>query len=311
MHRTQGEDFGPNANGVGKRGYIPANPPSNLATRLPAEAMNSIQEEICNVIELTGLNLSSSADVDRATGWVQLYNAIFKTKHIDDDSIKDNSISDIKIISLNFSKLIGDYYKSNGTSANYRTLFIKTPEVGQSNPLQIFLGYSTIPDPTNFNSLLRGTKMDEGSFEVRDNSLQQILINAGGIRSTYNGPQLRNVLVTNPLTEQVTIGGQTYTRYIFTSALSRTNSRVLNLSFTIERSVDSSGIEGSGLTNLDSNIFIQNATNFGNVHSDNSNLVFSYSETGQTQIKIMAFVKGTNAGGYFSNPRVLITAQNI
>lgn len=83
MHRTQGEDFDPDVyqDATNKRGYRPASPPLINATRLPAESMNAIQEEMCNLIETVGMGLEPDAAADRANGWNQLYQAIFQMSH--------------------------------------------------------------------------------------------------------------------------------------------------------------------------------------------------------------------------------------
>lgn len=112
MHRTQGEDFDPDLydDATNKRGFKPANPPSSNATRLSAESMNAIQEELSNLVELCGLTLNTSSASDRAAGWHQIYDAIFKSKKIDDDSVKDGSLTGTQIAdgSIPFAKLSDD-----------------------------------------------------------------------------------------------------------------------------------------------------------------------------------------------------------
>ena len=73
MHRTEGIDY---TTEDGKRRYIDPNLPAVRGTVLNAESMNSIQEEICNVIEKAGLTLNASAALDRTDGWDQLWAAI-------------------------------------------------------------------------------------------------------------------------------------------------------------------------------------------------------------------------------------------
>lgn len=73
MHRTEGVDY---TTEEGKRRYIDPNLPSVRGTVLNAESMNALQEEICNVIEKAGLTLNTTAALDRADGWDQLWEAI-------------------------------------------------------------------------------------------------------------------------------------------------------------------------------------------------------------------------------------------
>lgn len=75
MHRTEGEDYVVEG---GKRRFINANPPIQKATRLPAEFMNAVQEEICNVISAAtpAIPLNDTAAEDRTNGWTQLLQAL-------------------------------------------------------------------------------------------------------------------------------------------------------------------------------------------------------------------------------------------
>lgn len=136
MHRTEGEDYAPNGNGSGKPGYQPASPPTQPATRLPAEAMNAIQEEIANVIELAGGSLASSAANDRTAGWRQLYDAIFNGFHgttnmlslgsVLGNRITDDSISDSKLeTGISFSKLLGELSQSQIDAGDTEAMEIK------------------------------------------------------------------------------------------------------------------------------------------------------------------------------------------
>lgn len=107
MHRTEGEDH---IIEDGKRRYTQAIPPTQAATRLPAEAMNSIQEEIANVIEKAGLTLSASASADRTAGWEQLYKAIFESGKLTGAAIAANAITQAKMAdnSVGTNELIDD-----------------------------------------------------------------------------------------------------------------------------------------------------------------------------------------------------------
>ena len=74
MHRTQGEDY---VEIDGKRMYQAANPATaTKATRLPADDMNAIQEEIAGAIESAGITLRATASADKAAGYTQLTAAI-------------------------------------------------------------------------------------------------------------------------------------------------------------------------------------------------------------------------------------------
>lgn len=88
-HRTEGEDNNPNQNGTGKRGFQPANPPTTGATRYAYEDANMTQEELCNVIELTGGTVNIDAAADRAAGFRQVYDTIFESGNITDAAMSD------------------------------------------------------------------------------------------------------------------------------------------------------------------------------------------------------------------------------
>lgn len=100
MHRTQGEDFDTDLyqNATNKRGYKPeSGPNTDDGTRLPAEAMNAIQEELANLITACGVAINADAASDRSAGWAQLTQAILNSAAIDTAAIADSAITGKKI----------------------------------------------------------------------------------------------------------------------------------------------------------------------------------------------------------------------
>ena len=100
MHRTEGEDYDNDlyGNGTNKRGYKPESAPSaDDGTRLPAEAMNAIQEELCNLLEAVGIAPNTTAAADKAAGWNQLYTAIFNSQKLTAAALAANAITTAKI----------------------------------------------------------------------------------------------------------------------------------------------------------------------------------------------------------------------
>lgn len=93
MHRTEGEDYILEG---GKRRFAAANPPSQKATRLPAEFMNAVQEEICNVITAANpaIALNADAAADRAAGWGQLLKALQEGRLMKGTSFNTTALAD-------------------------------------------------------------------------------------------------------------------------------------------------------------------------------------------------------------------------
>lgn len=61
MHRIDGADIDPNANGSGKAGFHRGDPVSGReATEITEHFMNAVQEELCNVIEESGIALDKT-----------------------------------------------------------------------------------------------------------------------------------------------------------------------------------------------------------------------------------------------------------
>lgn len=92
MHRTEGEDYKLES---GKRRFASANPPLQKATRLPAEFMNAVQEEICSVIEaaVPQIPLHATSAEDRAAGWKQLLKALQEGHIIKGTSFHSTALS--------------------------------------------------------------------------------------------------------------------------------------------------------------------------------------------------------------------------
>lgn len=92
MHRTEGEDYKLES---GKRRFASANPPLQKATRLPAEFMNAVQEEICSVIEaaVPQIPVHSTSAEDRAAGWKQLLQALQEGHIIKGTSFHSTALS--------------------------------------------------------------------------------------------------------------------------------------------------------------------------------------------------------------------------
>lgn len=66
----------------GKSRFANQNLPGTPGTVDPAESSNMFQEEICNIVEMTGGTIAASAAADRAAGWHQCYDAIFEGGNI-------------------------------------------------------------------------------------------------------------------------------------------------------------------------------------------------------------------------------------
>ena len=91
MHRTHGDGLQDEG---GYNRFIDQNLPTVIGTVDTAEYNNAVQEEICNVIELTGgtLNgggLNGDPAADRAAGWHQLYDTIFLGGHLTNAAIDE------------------------------------------------------------------------------------------------------------------------------------------------------------------------------------------------------------------------------
>lgn len=97
MHRTEGEDFKIES---GKRRFASAVPPAQKATRLPAEFMNAVQEEIALVIENAGMTLNTGSSADRTSGWGQLWEAITTKGIIGTTALSSDAVTTAKILNL-------------------------------------------------------------------------------------------------------------------------------------------------------------------------------------------------------------------
>jgi len=145
MHRTLGEDYDPDVYGdaSNERGYKPADPPGDAATVLPAQSMNSIQEEICNLIEYTGLTLEADADADKAAGWDQLTTAVRRLTNNEYSLNKEAG-------PIGSTGLVGALAMTLPVSGKYRFILIAQIEIptvslsGQFN-INIITGVTSLP----------------------------------------------------------------------------------------------------------------------------------------------------------------------
>ena len=117
MHRTQGEDYILES---GKRRFAQANPPTQKATRLPAEFMNAVQEEICNVIAAAtpAITLNPTAADDRTAGWSQLLKAIQEGHLVKSTSFASDALSKGLAVDTNFTNVAN----SRAEATLYKTL---------------------------------------------------------------------------------------------------------------------------------------------------------------------------------------------
>lgn|SRR4030042_756239 len=120
-----------------------------------AEAMNALQEEIANCIELEGGTLASTAIADRTAEWRQLHDIIFDSGRLDDNSIG----------SLSFSKLSGeiDITLSDNTWSQNESIL----QYGKTSTTQ-----NAIIQPTQIsvNNTTSGDylRLTENTLEVKD-----------------------------------------------------------------------------------------------------------------------------------------------
>lgn len=113
MHRTHGDGY--NDEG-GYNRFIDQALPTIPGTVDTAEYNNAVQEEICNVIEMTGGTLNGGGNngdpaADRAAGWHQLYDTIFQGGHITDAAIDEISFSKVDGI-INKTVAPNQWYQS-------------------------------------------------------------------------------------------------------------------------------------------------------------------------------------------------------
>jgi len=94
MHRVDADGY---KTVSGKRRFEDQSLPGTAGT-LDAELWkNAVQEELCNLIEYTGITLKSTGLIDEASGWNQLRQAIFSSAKIDSAAITDGAINDLKL----------------------------------------------------------------------------------------------------------------------------------------------------------------------------------------------------------------------
>lgn len=130
MHRTEGDGY--RIEGL-KRRHVDQNLPATPGTTGSAEFFNALQEELINAIEYAGLTISADGATDRSIGWDQLKQAIFESSAIDTTAIKNNAITNDKILGLSFDKLtagttsisetVGDYTYRTTIDGNQTLLF--------------------------------------------------------------------------------------------------------------------------------------------------------------------------------------------
>ncbi len=84
MHRTTADGH---VIENGKRRFENQDLPLKPGTADTAGYNNAVQEELCNIVELTGGTLATDENTDRNGGWRQVYDAIFKGGNIGVDAI--------------------------------------------------------------------------------------------------------------------------------------------------------------------------------------------------------------------------------
>ena len=90
MHRNEGANM--NLEGAIPR-FIDRNLPGQPGSTAMAEWANAITDELINVLEEAGITYNSTAAEDRAQGWVQLRNAIFRSNKLGAPAIEGGSLT--------------------------------------------------------------------------------------------------------------------------------------------------------------------------------------------------------------------------
>jgi hypothetical protein len=96
MHRTTADGH---VIENGKRLFEDQDLPLKPGTADTAGYNNAVQEELCNIVELTGGTLATDENTDRNGGWRQVYDAIFENGNIKTESLKDGAVTAPKLAS--------------------------------------------------------------------------------------------------------------------------------------------------------------------------------------------------------------------
>lgn len=104
MHRTEGDGYVLES---GKRRFIDQNLPSVPGTVDTGEYNNAVQEELCNLIELSGGTIATGASSDRSAGWHQVYDQIFEGGHITDLAIDELTFNIISGGIIDIQEIVG------------------------------------------------------------------------------------------------------------------------------------------------------------------------------------------------------------
>jgi hypothetical protein len=165
MHRTEGAD---RVLESGLWRYHDQALPSYPGTEIPAEALNAMQEEICNLISLSGGTVAASAAADRSANWRQMYDRIFKSQALDSDSVG----------SLILDRLIdGNLDIARGTRQVKLDPLELSFSNGSTSP-QIIADYSGVEARDKPTSPTSKSEMNSGAvytYDIADNFLTAIV----------------------------------------------------------------------------------------------------------------------------------------
>lgn len=98
-------------------------------TEFYAGLVNSMQEEICRVVEYAGLTLYADDVADKAGAWGQLRDAIFDSEMIDTAALTDGAVTDAKVSDVSIDKLtagqVTDLSYVIGSYTNYLSMGVE------------------------------------------------------------------------------------------------------------------------------------------------------------------------------------------
>jgi hypothetical protein len=143
MHRTEGEDY---VVEDGKRRFADQNLPTVPGTKDPAESSNAFQEELCNIIEMSGGTVAATAAADRTGGWHQAYDRIFQSAVLDSNAIDNISLAKLSDGDLNITRGLSNLYLQPAslvfTNSERKTLldYRGTRFYGTNHPVSIVTG---------------------------------------------------------------------------------------------------------------------------------------------------------------------------
>lgn len=190
MHRTEGEDwYNEGTPEAPIRRFIN----QDLATNEPgtvdvAEWNNAVQEELCNVVELSGGTLATTAAADRAANWRQVYDRIFESEALDSDSIGELTVSKLSAGDINIT--VGDYdWMQDEQELRLRYLYGTTSERLVSITADLFdmkrrSPTAGTPLDSLFLSIPEGLRVTEHDDATGAVEIAQTSVRARGIKYT-------------------------------------------------------------------------------------------------------------------------------